>query len=165
MSVAVNKNGLFAKLPGELQNRIFSYLDYPSAIFLARTNQYFRRVVRLSTTPTNAERLAIVQILELSFGSFLFRLFACTTCFRLKPREEFGVAQIKKHGKGTPENPRSCHRFCLDCGIDEGYYGADGASREVKVFEEYNNPQKQHLVEYVRGERYLLARQSAPKPI
>ncbi|KAK7524883.1 hypothetical protein IWZ03DRAFT_411615 [Phyllosticta citriasiana] len=151
MSERSNDQGLFRKLPGELQNQIFLNLDYPSAILLSRTNRYFRQVVRPSSPPTDAEKLALIQLVEMIYGHF-FQDFACTSCFRLKCREEFGVAQIKNRTKGSIWNPQSRERFCLDCGINRGFYAT---AWRIKVFDGFDDPRYESWVRSEDGARYL----------
>ncbi|KAK8169329.1 hypothetical protein IWX90DRAFT_429614 [Phyllosticta citrichinensis] len=50
MASTTNANGSLGALPGELQNKIFQYLDGKSHLSLGATNHYFRRVADLTKT-------------------------------------------------------------------------------------------------------------------
>ncbi|KAK8170831.1 hypothetical protein BKA80DRAFT_338953 [Phyllosticta citrichinensis] len=150
MSEAVDNNGLFGRLPGELQNQIFAHLDYLSAVFLSRTNQYFRRIVERPPTPTDSEKLAIIHLLERTEGDFS-SWFACHKCFRLKPQEEFGVTQILDRGKAFNYKMQPSNRFCIDCGL-KGYYKS---KNNPMIFDGYKNPQNEHLIRHGFVARHL----------
>ncbi|KAK8169316.1 hypothetical protein IWX90DRAFT_173285 [Phyllosticta citrichinensis] len=110
---AIEKHGLFGRLPGEIQNKIFRNLDYRSAIFLAATSSYFRDDVKLLVLVSDEEKLACLRDLEKLPQND--SSFSCTKCWRLKPRTAFGIKQLlRKRGKG---NSQSHKRFCIECGM------------------------------------------------
>ncbi|KAK7529104.1 uncharacterized protein J3D65DRAFT_542531, partial [Phyllosticta citribraziliensis] len=100
-------------LPGELQNQIFENLDYLSAVLLARTNRHFRRVVKVSSPPTDTEKLEFLLYLEKRKEN-AYR-YACSSCLRLKDCPEFGETYVmKKRSKGHSE----AHlRLCIECAL------------------------------------------------
>ncbi|KAK8169312.1 hypothetical protein IWX90DRAFT_429594 [Phyllosticta citrichinensis] len=109
---------LFSKLPGELQNQIFENLDYPSAIFLARTNRHLRRVIKPSSAPTDAEKLSYLFCLE-KLEENAHR-YACSSCLRLKCCPEFGETQIMK--KRSKSHCEAHLRLCIECALKRRFY-------------------------------------------
>ncbi|KAK8170809.1 hypothetical protein BKA80DRAFT_298199 [Phyllosticta citrichinensis] len=91
-------------LPGELQNEIFTHLDYPAAISLASTNRYFRRVVNPLTQVSDEDKLVFLRYAQCFLKQNKYKP-ACFTCFRVKERYHFpaqsAVHNVHVFSEGT----------------------------------------------------------------
>lgn len=77
-------NGLIGALPGELQNQIFDYLDYPSAIFLAATNRYFRSIIDPVALVSDEDKICFLKYAESYMVEDLGVEMACLKCFKIR---------------------------------------------------------------------------------
>ncbi|KAL1898632.1 hypothetical protein Cpir12675_001836 [Ceratocystis pirilliformis] len=91
----------FARLPRELNDMIFSLLDYKSLIRLSQTNTLLNSIVNTQIAPAH-EKLAFVMSAEMHFSQHWPKCtddeehpgnFACYTCFRVRSPIHFAEAE------------------------------------------------------------------------
>ena len=95
-------------LPGELQDEIITYLEFPHSIKLKMTCRHFNNLI---------PKLSHEQLLEAE-QTICSGHIACRFCLRLRPAFFFAdMMHSKKRRVGGIEANK---RFCLDCGLLHG---------------------------------------------
>lgn len=103
-------------MPTEIEDMIISELEPSAAIALAQVNRHYHDVVSLFRIDKGKVK-SFLRKLELSRTN---PDFACYTCLRLKPKDEFTVKNTKgkkgKHGQNWFE------RCCLSCCLEKNTF-------------------------------------------
>ncbi|KAL1391251.1 hypothetical protein HDK64DRAFT_251874 [Phyllosticta capitalensis] len=80
--------GLFGKLPAELQLQIFESLDYGSVIFMATTNHYWIRRLNPLDFVSNKDKVAFLRratTFQQNISQYPPRTVPCDGCFHFGP--------------------------------------------------------------------------------
>lgn len=93
-------------LPGEIQNAIIVYLDFPEQYRLRLTNRYFYALI---------PRIPSERLLQIEKAFMRRRFFACMSCERFRPRAEFNQSMFYSK---TPR--RRDEQRCRECACLEG---------------------------------------------
>ena len=105
-------------LPGELQNEVLSYLEFPDTINLKLTCHHFNSIIRGISSLTHQNLLRAEQYMDAHKDRYKHTYLACCHCVRLRLSTRFADSMTKKNrGIG---HTRSHTRFCVDCGLLNG---------------------------------------------
>ncbi|KAK8213859.1 hypothetical protein IWZ01DRAFT_567413 [Phyllosticta capitalensis] len=173
--------GLFGKLPAELKLNVLSHVDYPSALFLASTNHYWRSWIDpVSITSTTDKRFFLWRALGFEQHKFWGHV-PCHGCFRIRKKRDFSARwheqlqyldAMEPYHRGTPS------QLCLECERPVVVSSHHPQARVVKMgdrkkwfcvpctkaFQVYQSTCTQHLFAYygcqqcgscMRGGKYL----------
>ncbi|KAK7515292.1 uncharacterized protein IWZ02DRAFT_493169 [Phyllosticta citriasiana] len=100
------KSGSMGARPGELQSQIFQHLDYLSAIFLAGTNHFFRRVIDPVALTSDEDRISFLKYAQTYMAKRMGSALACLKCFMIRKLRHFSA----------PKNdPRHRSPMCNKC--------------------------------------------------
>lgn len=128
------------RLPLELQQMIFSNLNYQSLIFMSMTNRHFNQTVKPQEMADPIDKFQFVMHAANNFEQHRpkekewWGNFECYICYRVRSQDHFDALQsltayFDSKGRlvtGRPPGPGdtlySLRRFCIDCGIKEGLH-------------------------------------------
>ena len=110
----------------ELEDHLFSFLDYPSAIFLAATNTYYRHRIDPKTLISDKEKKMFVKHAQDSFSKYMVeprgheivpRWLGCFHCFKVLPPTLFWAEDRVFTRAIGREN--ELERICKNCMIEK----------------------------------------------
>ncbi|KAK0387152.1 hypothetical protein NLU13_5465 [Sarocladium strictum] len=128
------------RLPFEVQQIIFSHLDYQSLIFLSTMNRFFHRVVDPGAMADPADKFQFIMRAAKDFPQHRPREksqgnFECYVCYKIHGPDHFDWLQpqsvwVDERGHvirdRTPHRGRDreimLRRFCIECGIKTGLH-------------------------------------------
>lgn len=109
-----------SSLPEELHLAIIEKLDVASLFALSRTSRQFQRLA----DPLDTSRRCALEdfLIEAQYFARWQAQdgFACFTCSKVLPRNDFGDTQIK--GKHGLNGNKQRLRFCIECGVTKRRY-------------------------------------------
>lgn len=105
------------RLPVEMLRNVTDHLDLQDRVRLTVTNRYLYFTLGV---PTHSEFLAA----EASEFATSKQLYACKGCIRFRSLAQF--ADDMRKGARTRSGPEAQSRFCLECGVERGWY-SEGA--------------------------------------
>ncbi|KAI9171876.1 hypothetical protein HJFPF1_01367 [Paramyrothecium foliicola] len=135
---------LIERLPAEVQQMIFSSLDYQSLIHLSTMNRYFHRRINPQAMANPQDKVAFVMRAVKDFPQhrptekgheYSPGNFECYICFRVRSPDYFDMfqpssihvdsyGQIVRDREPRPGFDREVmlRRFCISCGVKEGIH-------------------------------------------
>lgn len=139
-----NRPSLLEQLPAELQQMVFSSLDYQSLIFLSSTNRFFHRRVDPQALADPSDKLQFVMHAAKDFpqhrpcekaSEYHPGNFECYICFRVRSPDCFDALQaqlayVDPSGRvvvNREPSPKTdtlvpLRRFCVECGVRTGLH-------------------------------------------
>lgn len=135
---------LIERLPVEIQQIVFSLLDYQALIHLSTMNRFFQRRIDPQVMADPLDKIAFVVRAVKDFPQhrptergheYRPGNFECYVCFRVRSPDYFDMFQpasifVDKHGQIVRDrNPSNginreimLRRFCISCGVKEGIH-------------------------------------------
>lgn len=134
---------LIERLPSELQNMVYSNLEYQQLIHLSTMNKYFHTSVQPSQISTADDKAAFVMRAVRDFPQhrpsekgheYKPGNFECYICFRVRSPDHFDMLQpqhafvdargnlVTDRDPSPSDRKITLRRFCIECGVREGLH-------------------------------------------
>lgn len=143
VSSQVARASIIERLPAEVREIVFSYLDYQSLIFLSMVNRHFHHSVIPHQIASPLDKFSFIMRAAKDFPQHRSSEtrkrhqpgnYECYYCFRVRAPEHFDVLQdtrayfdpqgrvVSGRCPGPGDKLVELRRFCIECGIRTGLH-------------------------------------------